>query len=248
MRMMKSKTKPWALLAEKYRNPDWDRIAHLFKIGILASLLALIGGDMLLGWGTADMSLSGMEQYFSRFLTVSDIRIFLSGLLGMIGITLETMCFFGVYRIIASVSESYAHVYRAGLIGMLAFGSFCHVMCCATIYYHNALYRIDPGISIEETMKFAKYFLLPVSEIFFVFFLVMNIVQIMAFAKGKTPYPKWCWVFTMLIGFADIVAMRLAGNRPWAYAISTGWLSIGSLVTFTGLLINMPKKRSGGMR
>ncbi len=63
-------------LNEKYRNPDWDRIAHMFKIGILASLLALIGGDMLLGWGTADMSLSGMEQYFSRYLTVSDIRIF----------------------------------------------------------------------------------------------------------------------------------------------------------------------------
>ena len=49
---------------DKYKNPDWDRIAHLFKIGIFASLLALIGGDMILGWGTADMSLSGMEQYF----------------------------------------------------------------------------------------------------------------------------------------------------------------------------------------
>lgn len=235
-------------LNEKYRNPDWDRIAHLFKIGILASLLALIGGDMLLGWGTADMSLSGMEQYFSRFLTVSDIRIFWSGLLGMIGITLETMCLFGVYRIIASVSESYAHAYRAGLIGMLAFGSFCHVMCCATIYYHNALYRIDPGIAIEETMKFAKYFLIPVSGIFFVFFLVMNIVQIIAFVKGKTPYPNWCWVFTMLTGIIDLAVMKLAGNRPWAYALSTGWLSIGSFVTFTGLLINMPKKRSGGRR
>ena len=43
-----------------YKNPDWDRIAHLFKIGIFASLLALIGGDMVLGWGTADMSLTGM--------------------------------------------------------------------------------------------------------------------------------------------------------------------------------------------
>lgn len=92
-------------------------------------------------------------------------------------------------------------------------------------------------------MIFAKYFLIPVSGIFFVFFLVMNIVQIMAFAKGKTPYPKWCWVFIMLIGFADILVMKLAGNRPWAYALSTGWLSIGSLVTFTGLLINMPKKK-----
>lgn len=235
-------------LNEKYRNPDWDRIAHMFKIGILASLLALIGGDMLLGWGTADMTLPGMEQYFSRYLTVSDIRIFWSGLLGMIGITVETMCFFGVHRIIASVSESYAHAYRAGLIGMLAFGSFCHVICCVTIYYHNALYRIDPGIAIEETMKFAKYFMIPVSGIFFVFFLVMNIVQIMAFVKGKTAYPNWCWVFTMLTGIIDIAVMRLAGNRPWAYALSTGWLSIGSLVTFTGLLINMPKIRSGGRR
>lgn len=230
-------------LDEKYKNPDWDRIAHLFKIGIFASLLALIGGDMILGWGTADMSLSGLEQYFSRYLDVSDMRIFWSGLLGMIGITLETMCFFGLYRIIASESETYAHAYRAGLIGMLAFGAFCHVMCCATIYYHNAIYVMDPSIAIERTMSFAKYFLIPVTVVFFMFFLVMNIVQIMAFAKGKTPYPKWCFIFTMLTGLIDIAVMRIAGNRPWAYALSTGWLSFGCLVTFTGLLINMPKAR-----
>lgn len=231
-------------LKEKYKNPDWDRIAHLFKIGIFASLLALIGGDMILGWGTVDMSLDGMEQYFSRYTDVSDVRIFWSGLLGMIGITLETMSLFGVYRIIASKSESYAHAYRAGLIGMLAFGAFCHVMCCVTIYHHNALYRIDPGRAIEGTIMFAKYFLIPVTVIFFVFFLVMNIVQIMAFAKGHTPYPRWCWIFTMLTGLIDIAAMRLVGNHPWAYALSTGWLSFGSLVTFIGLLVTMPKDRN----
>ena len=192
-------------LKEKYKNPDWDRIAHLFKIGIFASLLALIGGDMILGWGMVDMSLDGMEQYFSRYTDVSDVRIFWSGLLGMIGITLETMSFFGVYRIIASKSESYAHVYRAGLIGMLAFGAFCHVMCCVTIYHHNALYSIDPSRAIEGTIMFAKYFLIPVTVIFFVFFLVMNIVQIMAFAKGHTPYPRWCWIFTMLTGLIGLL-------------------------------------------
>ena len=229
-------------LNDTYRNPDWGRIAHLFKLGIFASLVALIGGDMILGWGTVDMSLDGMEQYFSRYSDVSDARIFWSGLLGMIGITLETLCFFGVYRIIASVSERYAHAYRAGLIGMLAFGSFCHVMCCAAVYFHNASYRIDPDIAIEGTMDFAKFFLLPVTAVFFAFFLLMNIVQIMAFAKGKTPYPRWCWVFTMLTGLIVIVVMRIAGNHPWAYALSTGWLSIGSLVTFTGLLVTMPKE------
>ncbi|MCR4618006.1 MAG: hypothetical protein K5669_07465 [Lachnospiraceae bacterium] len=83
-------------LKEKYKNPDWGRIAHLFKIGIFASLLALIGGDMILGWGTMDMSLDGMEQYFSRYTDVSDVRIFWSGLLGMIGITLENKCHGGM--------------------------------------------------------------------------------------------------------------------------------------------------------
>ena len=66
---------------------------------------------MILGWGTVDMSLDGMEQYFSRYTDVSDVRIFWSGLLGMIGIIMETMSFFGVYRIIASRSESYACIW-----------------------------------------------------------------------------------------------------------------------------------------
>ena len=59
---------------------------------IAASLAALIGGDMLLGWGTVDESLTGIEQYFSRYLSVSDTRIFWAALLGMIGITIETLC------------------------------------------------------------------------------------------------------------------------------------------------------------
>lgn len=224
-----------------YSKPDWDRIVHLFKLGIVASLIALIGGDMLLGWGTADLSLTGMAQYFSRYSSVSDTRIFWAATLGMIGIAIETMCFFGIYRVIVSESEKYAHAYRAGLIGMLIFGPFCHVMCCATIYHHNAVARINPDMAINEALAFAKLFLVPVTAIFFVFFMIMNIVQIMAFAKGKTPYPRWCLVFTMFLGIIDIVVMRMAGNHAWAYALATGWLSFGSLITFSGLLINLPK-------
>ena len=161
-----------------YSKPDWERIAHLFKLGIISSLLALIGGDMLLGWGTADLSLTGMEQYFSRYSAVSDTRIFWAATLGMIGIAIETLCFFGVYRVIAARSDKYAHAYRAGLIGMLLFGPFCHVMCCAVIYHHNAVLRINAEIAIDEALQFAKLFLLPVTVIFFIFFMIMNIVQI----------------------------------------------------------------------
>ncbi len=152
--------------------------------------------------------------------------------------------FFCNISCLAAISDKYAHAYRAGLIGMLVFGPFCHVMCCATIYYHNALERIRPDLAINETLQFAKMFLLPVSGIFLVFFLIMNIVQIMAFAKGKTPYPRWCVVFTMLIGIIDIVIMRMVGNQAWALALSTGWLSVGSFITFTGLLLNVPKAKN----
>ena len=222
---------------------DWDRITHLFRLGIIAALLALIGGDMVLGWGTPDLSLTGMEQYFSRYDSVSDLRIFWSATLGMIGISVETMCFFGIYRLIKAYSEKYAHAYRAGLIGMLIFGPFCHVMCCATIYHHNVIARLDGAIAIEESLRYAKYFLLPVTGIFFVFFVIMNVVQIIAFAGYKTPYPKWCWIFSMLMGVADIVIMKACGNHAWAYALSTGWLSIGSIWTFSGLLIMNGKAR-----
>ncbi len=219
---------------------DKERIAHLFKLGIISSLLAL-SADMILGWGVVDESLTGLDQYFSRYLTVSDTRIVLSAVLGMIGITIETLCYFGVYRLIASRSGKFAHAYRAGLIGMIAFGPFTHVMCCASIYNLNALNKLDPSKAADGAVKFILCFLLPVTAVFFPFFLTVAVVQFKAFLKNETPYPKFCCIFSILSGLPVVILIKLIGNYPAVYAISTGWISIGSLITFTGLLINMKK-------
>lgn len=219
---------------------DWERISHLFKIGIVASLIALVG-DIILGWGTVDISLSGMEQYFSRYLTVSDERIVRAAILGLIGIPVECLCYFGIYRLIVNRNEKLAHIYRSGLLGMLAFGSFVHVVCCAAVYHLNAIHRLDPSASSEGTIRFALYFLVPVTAVFLVFFLITVVVQIIAFAKGYTPYPRWCWIFSIASGFAVIAVTRLFGNSEAANAIGTGWISIGSIWTYTGLLIMMKK-------
>ena len=215
---------------------DWERIRHLYKIGIFAGIMVLIG-DMLLGWGVTDMSKTGLEQYFSRYLTVSDKRIFWSALLGLIGIPLETLSWFAIYRLIAPYSEKQAHLYRSGIIGMLMSGALVHVLCCATIYHFKALYSVDSEAAISSVTRFAGYFLVPATVIMSVFFVLLVTVQIQAFSKGNTPYPKWCWVFTVLFGFVDIALMRLAGNHSWAYALSTGWISIGNLWMLGGLLV-----------
>ena len=44
---------------------DWPRIRHLLKLGILASLVVLTG-DMLLGWGVSDPSVTELPAMFTR--------------------------------------------------------------------------------------------------------------------------------------------------------------------------------------
>lgn len=85
-------------------------------------------------------------------------------------------------------------------------------------------------------MKFAMYFLLPATALFWVFFLLLAVTQIAAFAKGHTPYPKWCWVFSPLVGGLAAQALGFLGNLPVLNAIACAWLAIGCLWMFGGLL------------
>ena len=222
---------------------DWKRIRHLFKLGIIAAITVLVG-DMLLGWGTADAGLAGAESYFSRYLSVSDSRIFWSALLGLIGIPVETMSYFGIYRLIASRSPKQAHAYRAGLIGMLTFGALVHVICCVAVYYFKKMNAVTPGSAAADAVRFASYFLLPATVMFAAFFFITAGVQIAAFAGNNTPYPKWCLIFNGLSGFVVIAIMKLIGNYPLSNALSTGWISLGSIFMLSGLLI-MSKKAEG---
>ncbi|MCM1186872.1 MAG: hypothetical protein NC251_03655 [Lachnoclostridium sp.] len=71
---------------------DMPRIQHLMKIGLVAAVMVLTG-DMLLGYGAADSAESGIPVTFARYLAVSEVRIFWSAVLGLIGIPLECLCY-----------------------------------------------------------------------------------------------------------------------------------------------------------
>ena len=119
---------------------------------LCAAMMVLIG-DMLLGWGTPDPALSGMEAYFSKYLTVSDARIFWSALLGLVGIPIEVLSYFGVYRLMADKTPKHAHAYRAGIFGMLTFGALVHVICCAIPFYYKKMYALAPNSAVSEDRK-----------------------------------------------------------------------------------------------
>jgi len=209
---------------------DWERILHLFKLGLFGALLTLIG-DMILGWGVEDETLTGLARMLSAYTGTSDGGILAVSLLGLFGMTLEGLCYFGIYRLMAESAQKYAHSYRSGILGYVIFGA-CgyHVPVCAMVFL------VKHGVATEIVSKYAAYFLLPAFVLFWIFFLVLEITQIRAFAKGLTPYPKWCWVFSLPVGMIVAMALGMFGNYPLFNALSCAWICVGNVWMFGGLL------------
>ena len=220
------------------RTLDWQRVKKLLSIGLFGALMTL-AGDMLLGWGVEDESLEGIARMLSAYTGTSDGGIFAAALLGLFGLTLEGLCYFGVYRLMAERSPKYAHSYRAGIFGYVIFGG-CgfHVPVCAMAFLAKH------GLADELVMRYAAYFVLPAFILFWIFFAVLQVTQIKAFAKGMTPYPKWCWVFSLPIGMAIAMLMNVFGNLPWVNAITCAWISVGNIWMFGGLLAMMKTARA----
>lgn len=193
-------------------------------------------GDMILGWGREDETLGGLARMISAYAATSDGGIFAAALLGMFGMVLEGLSYFGIYRMIAPYSPKYAHSFRAGIFGYLIFGARgYHVPICALVFLTKH------GIATETTLKYAAYFLLPAFIMFWVFFAVLEITQIKAFLSGYTPCRKRCAVFSLPVGMAAAMLFNVFGNYPFVNAVSCAWIVVGNIWMFGGLLVSIRK-------
>ena len=109
------------------------------------------------------------------------------------------------------------------------------------MFVYRSLTQAGAANIVQTMTQFAKYFILPSFLLFWVFFIILEWAQISAFAKGMTPYPKWCWIFSLPIGMIIAKMFNIFGNHPWVNAIDCGWISVGNLWMFGGLLIMMRK-------
>ncbi|MCM1578038.1 MAG: hypothetical protein NC078_04485 [Ruminococcus sp.] len=224
---------------------DIPRIVHLMKLGALFSVVGLIS-DIILGYGETGEEAYGLPSSFARYLEVSDVQIFWSAVIGLISIPMVCLCCFSVYRLIMAGSGKHAHMYRSGIIGSLIFGGTVHISCCSLAYFLKRTAEYDPENILNEAMTFAGYFLLPPTVLFMIFFAVLIIAHIKAIAKGETLLPGKAWVFCPLFGIIAAAVLKLPG-LPFTNALATGWINIGFLWTYCGLLFMM-KKHGGKTR
>ena len=108
-------------------NLNRERICKLLEIGLFASVMTGIG-DFLLGYGE-EMEADGFaQQLMANALSLSDAQLIAGGLLGAVGLFLEGMACFAIYRLMADSSLKYAHIYRAGIIGYIWLAPIgCHM-------------------------------------------------------------------------------------------------------------------------
>lgn len=138
----------------------------------------------------------------------------------------------------AETAPKQAHAYRAGVLGYLIFGACgVHVPCLMACYFYKTLYAVDPALALEKSVRFGLYFMVPAFVLFFVFFWVMTAIQIYVFASGKTPYPRWCWIFSLAFIMAVALITEPFSASPLANAFAAGWISLANIWMFGGLLM-----------
>ena len=115
--------------------------------------------------------------------------------------------------------------------------------CLACVYVYKHLARVSPENALELSWRFGLYFLLPAMILFFIFWGIHSAAQIAAFARGLTPYPRWCWVFCMPVGQGLTMLLKLAPETALRNALTAAWLSIGNMWMMAGLLLTMKLAR-----
>ncbi|MBE6118179.1 MAG: hypothetical protein E7188_06495 [Erysipelotrichaceae bacterium] len=219
-----------------------EKVEWFLKIGLCGALLTLIG-DLLIGAVKFPEGAGMIEGYFAAALTMPEWRPVLGGLVGFAGICLEFPALMTIAPLIREKMPRGGRFYQlAMLVYLAAGGGAVHLSCGVFMWiYKAAADAAGQAVGYNIALKYMLYFLLPAAAVFGVFFIGANMVQFIAFLKGRTPFPKWYCIFNPLIGKALFNSVRLLGNTALINGIGTSNMSLGAIVMFTALLLGWGK-------
>ncbi len=222
---------------------DWEKVSLLLKIGILGAFINL-AGDMLMGWGVRDTSLTGIEGMVYQYISVSDGNMFWAAILGLIGAPVSVFGHYGIYKLLKPYSKKYARLFGIGMLGGLVLGGpGVHMSSLASAFFYKYMTLAAPDTALATSIKFACYFSLPLYVAFFVFWLIEVYAFIRAVAGGLSPYPRWCWVFSMPVGDLLFSLVGIFGNHAIVNAIVMGALTLGNIWMLSGVLLMLGKAK-----
>jgi len=219
-----------------------EKAESWLKIGLFGALLTLFG-DCLIGAAKFPDGANMIEGYFAIALDMPAWRPILGGLIGFVGICLEFPALMTICPLIREHMPRGGSFYKFSMYVYLALGGGAvHLPCGVLLWIYEAVAEASGAeVGCDIATRYLLYFLLPAAVVFGVFFIGASVVQFIAFAKGRTPFPKWYCVFNLLIGKAVFNAVRRLGNTALCNGIGTSNMSLGAIIMFTALLLSWKK-------
>ena len=224
------------------RNLDRARIRKLLSIGLFASILTGVG-DFMLGFAENTAGNSLATSVMASAPNLADWQMIAGGLLGFLGIFLEGLACFAIYRLMADAAPGYAHLYRAGIFGYIWLAPVgCHMNVGVLNLAYKYLLQADATLAAKAADLLFYGFSEPIYLLLIVFWLPMMIVQFMAFSRDMTPYPGKAKWFCVPIGAvpALVLSLILGPGTALGAGIGTMFLSFGNAFMFGGLLATLP--------
>ncbi len=219
-----------------------EKAQNRLRIGLFGAFLTLIG-DCLIGAAKFPDGANLIEGYFAIALDMPYWRPVLGGLIGFAGICLEFPGLMTICPLFREKMPRGASFYKLSMFVYLALGGGAvHLPCGAFLWICKAVTEAagqEAGHAVA--LQYLLSFLLPAAAVFGVFFIGASAVQFIAFAKGRTPFPKWYCGFNLLVGKAVFNSVRRLGNTALINGIGTSNMSLGAIVMFTALLLGWEK-------
>jgi len=215
-----------------------EKAEKYLKISLFGALLTLVG-DLLIGAAKFPDGANMIDGYFAIALAMPAWRPILGGLIGCVGICLEYCGLMTVYPLIRQKMPRGGRFYKLAMYVCLALGGGAvHLPCGVFMWiYKSVTETAGQSAGRDIALTYLLYFMLPAAIVFAVCFIGASTVQFIAFARGRTPFPRWYCVFNLLIGKVVFNGMRRLGNTALINGIGTSNMSLGAIVMFAALLL-----------
>ncbi len=226
-------------------NLDRARIKKLLLIGLFGCVLTGIG-DFLLGYAVPVEVGGGIfDQMLATAPNIPDSRLVAGALLGMFGLFIEGLGFFGIFRLMADGAPRLAHVFRAGIFFYIWLAPVaCHMNVGILNIAYKYLYAADPAAAHAVVAVLYPTLCVPAYVLLAVGWIPMMVAQFKAFGIGRTPCPARAKWLIMPAGAIPtlVVAFLIGPETALGGGIGTMFLSIGNAVVFAGLLAMLPSE------
>lgn len=219
----------------------YQRVRKLLLIGVVASLVTVVGGELPIGWVVYP---EGENYLLSMLLScreLSLLQLACGMFFGAIGIPLQYYGFEAVAQIVGiGGNERSGKLIHWGALACAFWGGIVHIVCVALMFLCKVQ---DPQTMVRSALDFFLWLVMPISAVFMPIYYAMTVAMLVVTAKGKTVFPRRAAVFNPLTAASVLNLLpAIAPNTALMNALNMANMGIGSLLTFGGLLLLLPKE------